>query len=141
MKIQFSPTSLRYWFDRNPIDVSFYLTMDATAPHGLTTRGSYTVPSNKKALITNVYARAYRSTVAAPIGLARMWFVKNLAGTPIYTMDCLSYDNTVKMLWDDNAAMNYLLVDGDTFTVQSVDGSTGGQVYYAFEVTITEFDK
>lgn len=140
MRIYLPTASTRSYYERNAVDKSINFQSPALAPHGVTTRANYTVPANRKALISNLYSRALRDTVAAPVGIVRVWFVKNIAGAAIYTIDSMSISNVLGLLWEHNVPMQYFLKAGDTVEFQTMDASTGGGVFYSVCAVITEFD-
>jgi len=56
------------YYDRDPVMVNQESSLAALAPHGSTTRFTYTVPSGKKAYMEVSYADVTVITAAAPAG-------------------------------------------------------------------------
>ncbi|SRR6266849_1198520 len=126
------------FYDRNPLEITALGFSGAnTAPHGGTTRGTYTVPTARKAQIMFVSKDMSRSAVAAPVGAALFRTVLGFAsGTGALQLE----GNVVGSAAHGESGMGSVLLAGKTTSMQTADGSTGGTIDYDGLTDILEFD-
>ena len=106
------------------------------APHELTTRVSYTVPTGRKAEVTCSMNHVVRMTAAGTLGTAGSY---NSDPTTIITY-CSIYDNTPGVT--DKMVINKCVVRlaGDTISALSWDDSTGGTCLHMMGFEVMEYD-
>jgi len=126
---------LQPWYQTNFDTVT--ATYDGSAaPHGLTTRFTYTVPANRIAIIENTMIEALRLTAAGTLGTVDVYILAD----SVYIAKVFFYNNTVYSAGYENQAKQILLKAGETCVGKTSDGSTGGTVNYRMMVNILEFD-
>jgi hypothetical protein len=111
------------------------------APHTVTARWNYTVPSGKKAMIEFLHVRILRSTAASTAG-------KVTAAISITPSGASSNDVMVANILTNNVGDKDALVSGATLTLlagdkiaaNTSDASTGGTIDYVLACKATEFD-
>jgi len=123
------------WYDRNASQAGIAYGATNVAPHVITSRASYTVPSGKKAFITAVQLDVRRRVAATTLGtvLARL----NLAGGTGFV--ALHENNTVDSRRSIETSIGSILLAGQTIELQTQDISTGGAMDYTLSVVIVEF--
>ena len=129
------------WYDRKPTSNGDRWSAAALAPHGLTTRLTYTVPKGKIAMVEVMQARLERVDVAAPAGRPQAnWIVTPNGGLAIYLLHAFTRGNI--MGDGDGVAIGatLMLFEGDRLWANTVDDSTGGSMDYHLSYKITEFD-
>ncbi len=123
------------YYDRNPLGVGITDITFAVAPHVNTSRGSYTVPANRKAMVTGGNASAEGFTVATTAGaygasataagqLVKQYTLDNSVGGKVFVP--ISPGNVL------NAAQVATIFDEDL--------STGGSASFMKVVNLVEFD-
>jgi len=126
-------------YDRAPASVSKVYSAAGVAPHGETTRFTYTVPAGKLALVASVVASAVRVTAAAPVGYAFAAVKLNDGTVNAPIVIAAEIGNTV----DSDARMNgtpqLVALAGTVITGTTADGSTGGTFNYELGAIIYEF--
>src|SRR5574341_10171 len=122
--------------DRNSIARVQNYDATAVAPHGLTTRWTYTVPTGKKAAVRSLWVAFIRQAVAAPAG--EVWaIIGSGAGEPIWLFQ---NDNTAGATKSAAIGNAFELVAGETINGQTADASTGGNHRYSITAYLLEFD-
>jgi hypothetical protein len=125
-----------HYYDRNPAIQHVIYAATGVAPHGGTSRATYTVPSGKKAIVEAAHVAVTRQTAAAPVGLIS--FRLTIAGA-----------NLGSLYYMRNAVGDYeqltdltggLFPAGTAFDLDTTDASTGGTCAYHGGVKIMEFD-
>jgi len=124
------------WYDRNPLKHSDSYDSGSIAPHVLTIRMSYTVPTGKKAFLESCLAKAIRRTVATTEStvlsaikarghrLLLAWLMTNNVGDA---------DSQV-------IGQSVTLNAGEAVLGETLDQSTGGTCNYYLAIHATEFD-
>jgi len=129
------------WYDRNPVSRVDYYWGSGVAPHGVTTRLSYTVPSGKKAMVEVLVLKVRRNTAATTLGIARASLILTPSGgAPDNFMDACIVNNTVDVKDGWSIGASLALITGDLLEFTTYDGSTGGTCDYWLSYKITEFD-
>jgi hypothetical protein len=129
------------YFDRNPIDASLISLQPGLAPHGDANRVSYTVPSNRKALVAAIIHNVKRVTVAGTPGEYDAWVPLMTGGaTVVSRMHLREIANTANTYFRDRAAINEVKKAGDTIEIHDQDASVTGTVDFMTSVLVTEFD-
>jgi hypothetical protein len=125
------------YFDRNPTEITTFSNFQtAIAPHSLTTRVTYTVPTGRKAFIGALDFIMHRVTAAAPLGRRRISF-----GTTTFTpTHCMDWSNVVDAVTQLLTSLQAPFLAGDQIAVMTEDLSTGGTVDYIMAADIREFD-
>lgn len=127
--------------DRNATNKGHTYSTAGVAPHGATTRFSYTTPAGKKFRIETAQATVIRATAAAPVGqyLAVVLCVLVDANQPWFVY-AASLDNNVAARSYQNATGPIDLQATEQCITSTSDTSTGGTVNYTVAVKGTEYD-
>lgn len=127
--------------DRNPTSKGHTYQATGVAPHGATTRFSYTVPAGKKLVLEAAQNTALRATAAAPVGLYQsVALIVLIDANQPWLSYAWSLDNTVGARTAMNFAGPVSLLAGEQLITSTSDASTGGTVNYAAAVKGTEYD-
>jgi hypothetical protein len=116
--------------DRNSVNVASYFQLNATAPHGFTDRVTYTVPLNKRFLLTSFTCGITRESVAAPVATVLIALTYDIGGGDVLFCELPLTSNTV------GASIILPSIGGVSFAqavvlrVKTNDGSTGGTCSY-----------
>lgn len=127
--------------DRNHTNQTKYSNTGAIAPHGGTTRWTYTVAAGKKATIQDLLSSIIRSSAAAPVGAAFNEYDYTPSGGALAIVS-LRYMNTNGV--NDNTDIHLTNLGdmdaGDTLAALDADASTGGTVTFVKSAKIFEYD-
>jgi len=129
------------WYDRNPEPGWGVYFAAAVAPHALTTRWSYTVPTGKKTFLEAILCWLMRAGAAATVGrvYALIQYLEGGVSGP-YLAYASIRTNSVGDGDSGNLGQSIIMVAGDIIRCQTSDGSTGGAVDYNTGFKATEFD-
>ena len=112
-----------------------------SAPHGLTTRFTYTVPANRKCLIEFAGVLIDRGTAAAvPQAVQSNVIYTPNAGSPSATCTLLSYNNTAQLPTQLIVPLQCIMLTADNIKTQDADISTGGNCTESQWLKGTEYD-
>ncbi len=123
--------------DRNPLTIN-QLYSATVAPHGVTTRWTYTVPASRKAQMESVLARILRITAAAPVAYADADVAVGNVLSYIAIADLMT--NNVGDRISVNLGAAAFLQAGEFVVGRTQDASTGGTISYVASLKATEFD-
>ena len=123
------------YYDRNPLGVALTDINFQIAPHANTTRGSYTVPALRKAMVTGGNISAERFTVGAPVGA---YGASATGGGQIAKQ--YSLDNAVGGKVFVPVSSGGILNAAQVATIFDEDLSTGGTCSFMKVVNLVEFD-
>lgn len=113
----------------------------AVAPHGLTTRWTYTVPAGRFCIVELMRVFLLRETVAAPAAVAAALVTYTPSGGAAgFICNAQLLDNTVGAKEKENWGSELRLQAGDVLQGQTVDGSTGGTLRLHANFVGTEYD-
>lgn len=127
--------------DRNPVNKTNEVQTAAIAPHGTTTRWSYTVPVGKKAQIQTASCICVRVTVAAPVGETSAQLAYTPSGGAAVTLFEAHLDTNAALdVSVQNESQLGDMLAGDIITAQDFDTSTGGTVKFRESAKVYEFD-
>ena len=127
--------------DRNPTNKGATYGGANIAPHGTTSRFSYTVPAGKKAQLQMGQATILRITAAAPVGIYQaVVLVVHLDANQPWAAYAVSLDNNVGAKSQMNFAGPIDLVAGEQIITSTSDASTGGTVNYNVASSAVEYD-
>ncbi len=123
-------------YDRNPTAIEHGYSADAVAPHALTNRDTYTVPSNRKLLLAGITLALRRAVAATAEGQSKIDI--SVGGVLLYTawISSITVDNRQASELSGGAFVG----PGATILIQTKDLSTGGSVDYHVGWLGTEFD-
>jgi hypothetical protein len=128
------------WYDRTAETKTVSFLLNA-APHGVTERINYTVSAGKRARVGYILLSMQRVTAASPVGNYGWSLYLTPNGAAQQPLDVfLVSDNTARPTPTRLVLPEFDLVAGDNITIKTSDGSTGGLVYWAFVVQVTEYD-
>jgi len=129
------------WYDRNPAFAGVSYVGTGVAPHALTVRGTYTVPSGKKAFLEASYLNGRRQTVATTVGIVALSLWVTPSGGGAYRLAQITWkDNTVDYFKEETFAALGVLQTGDKVDICTSDASTGGTCEYLLCLKTTQFD-
>lgn len=129
------------YYDRTMVSRTSYYSSGAIAPHGITERWTYTVPTGKKAFVQSLLAVAQRITAAAPVSqYAALVTVTPNGGTLARVLLALLLTNNVGDSAREHYGASGALAAGDVLASSTVDLSTGGTVDYNLSAWYIEFD-
>jgi len=131
------------YYDRNPISQTINYDASAVAPHADTVRGTYTVPSGKKAYLETVWLHTLVATVAAPAGLKRTRILLVIATGGTSTLDdavLAAVENTAGNKEHVSYQGSLLMMVSDVLELHTEDGGTGGTVDHRMAAKFVEFD-
>lgn len=117
------------WYDRNPIARLSTYGASGVAPHALTTRWTYTVPTGKKYYCQFSTVAVLRVTAATVAALARAAIEYDLggAGSTVGSLNVAdTFSNAVDGGREFTAGSSGVFVAGDIVRGQTVDNSTDG---------------
>lgn len=128
------------YYDRQPVIQNFY-NNNAYAPHGVTNRVTYTVPTNKGAYIEFWSLTQVRQTAATTPGQSQIYFSYFGIQSGITNAPGYSQMNTNTLFAMDRVVGgNFgLMVTGDQVFLSDGDTSTGGTVAFIESLKVTEF--
>jgi len=124
------------WYDRNAINGTVFYLGTGVAPHSVTVRATYTVPTGKKALIGAICLQFLRVTAAGTVGQIHAYFDIG----PGLGLTGQMLDNNVGAHLEREVNMNSVLLEGEGLGLSTLDLSTGGTVNYGLSAAIMEFD-
>jgi hypothetical protein len=126
--------------DRNFTDVSLLYGVDAVAPHGQTTRDTYTVPAGKRAVIAAALVSVQRAT-APGSGIARFQADVIIFADEITTLLVAKLINNTQGAHTEMAmGLSVSLDEGTIVQLRTFDDSVDGTVDYLLSAHILEFD-
>jgi len=135
------PSDRGNYYDRNPSIKTVDYEASGVAPAAETVRGTYTVPSGRKAYVESTYVRIYRESVAsAPRPSELMIFYIPSGGTKIKLGDAVQNANGLYDPMIFAGAQLALLLPGDAVEVHTWDQSTGGTYNFNGAIKLCEFD-
>ena len=137
----YSRTIRPFWYDRYPSSpVESYIKFNV-APHGLTSRWTYTVPPGRRAFIEILAVKVLRQTVADTVGIARADILIHITGVP--TPRILSAFICTNVAGDTDrgeVGHSVILNAGEWIKGETSDSSIGGTCAYLLTLKVTEFD-
>ena len=137
MRVSQAPSTRGFWHDRNPSDLqSTQFTGSAVAPHGATTRWTYTVPTARKAYLGSLMLRWRRVTVAAPVGQITINF--RIGGLQrALVQNTLNAVDSIEMV---PLVLNMSLTAANAIDSLSTDLGTGGTCDIHTALQAVEYD-
>jgi len=129
------------WYDRNPATRTVYYNGSGVAPHSYISRGSYTVPAGKKAVLELAFIQTYRLAAATTVAavIADIAFTPS-GGSAQLLQQLWHMDNTLYVVRDKTVPMSICMQVGDRIDIDTGDGSTGGTNSYIMLLKLTEFN-
>ncbi len=141
MRIYTTPRTTAAPYDRNPTTKAINGGTFASAPHGLTQRWIYTVPANRKFVMTAWFLRQHRDTVAAPASELRASIEVSPLGAGFFPIqDLETIQNAIADHQESNVSGAVHLVATDVLRGTDSDISTGGTTTQNTGHIGTEFD-
>lgn len=127
-------------WDRNAT-VPFALSTSqvAIAPHAATQRWTYTVPSNRKALIMSAHAMSYRITVATTVGQVQ-GLVARPSTTYTYIAEANYLNNAIGAQDRSDIGSGMVMLASDQLIGQDFDTSAAGTCSFEESAGVLEFD-
>jgi len=127
------------FIDRSPStkDQSFSGTL---APHSLTVRWQYTVPSNRSAAIGVAECYVLRATVATVSSTVND-MIRTNSGVTIIINDARMISNNIGDKEGFVIPISYFIYSGGFINGTTADVSTGGTAYHFVAISIIELDK
>lgn len=140
MKVLYPTNPTTQYYGRNATYLNGGYGAFAVAPHADTQRFLYTVPANRRAVITSASIHIIRITAAAPLGYAVMYIPANIHSVTVYVAVAEINSNGVGDKGQDEIGGLVWLTAGDTAEIRTSDSSTGGTISYRGSFTLVEFD-
>lgn len=130
-------------WDRNPntLNPGNQYNAQAVAPHGATTRWTYTVPSNFRTMVSSIFAQFMRITAAAPVGRLSagvQYTASGGAGEFMLRGVCLT--NVIGDKDSQSWHGDMVMLAGDNLLGTTSDAGTGGTVDYTVSWQGVEFN-
>lgn len=128
--------------DRNPINTALAYSASGVAPHGVTVRATYTVPTGRKARVEDTEVFAFRDSVATTAGQQHAYFGLTPSGGSLTNFRrIITLGNVVATTFDRaNGYSGMLLKAADAITITTSDASTAGSYTYDIGAKYTEGD-
>lgn len=123
------------WYDRNPSTQNIYYTGSGVAPHGMTSRASYTVPTGKKAFVGGAVGDILRRAAAGTV--SEVYAFYSIGGVNLMAIS--HFNNTAGHAERGAGLTSSVALAGTTLAISTIDGSTGGTMNYYLSVAIMEF--
>jgi hypothetical protein len=128
-------------YDRNPVQKQVSYAAAGVAPHSATSRATYTVTTGKKAIVTRCRVSLIRATASTTAGKASIYVTYAPSGGTSGNIALAQHLVTTQGAADrDTIDGVHVMGAGDTLTIYTADGSTGGTVDYDAYITVLEFD-
>ena len=109
--------------------------------HVLTTKSTYTVPANKRAILLSTTCQIHNETAPTAIGGASLEFTATLDGIGSGFINGVQLRSSDLSICPVSAVVHNLPMEvGDSVKVDSNNGNTGGLVAFRGSATILEFD-
>ena len=141
MDVNSTPAYRSAPYDRTPLSGAIGYVAAAIAPHAFVERASYTVPANRKAVVTAASLTAMRQTVAGTSGLVGVeLIITPSGGSSVRAFYIPLLSNTAGDYASKEIPVNIYLVEGDEIAIYTNDVSTTGTIHYAAGIMYTEFD-
>lgn len=128
------------YYDRSPTITGFAALQAAIGPHASTDRGTYTVPSNRKAFVESVIAATIRETAAGTAGRRSSdVYIANGVTQPFVAL-AESLGNTVADNITVNVAGAGTMLAGHVIHSEDGDLSVSGTADYRHGFKVVEYD-
>lgn len=129
------------YYDRNQVERNASYAASGVAPHGKTTRWTYTVPAGRKAFIEVMNATFFRLTAAgaASIVAAEIEEIPNGGVTADIAIPA-TIDNTIGVQQRVQASSQFAMSAGAQLIGSTVDASTTGSINYNLAFHGNEYD-
>jgi len=109
-------------------------------PHGTTVRGSYTVPANRKTLVSSISMELFReSTTAANARYQARVKYTPFGGVASNLMLMKSYNRLINFVLFGSISPSFVMYPGDVISIDTIDESAAGTVDYQSYCILTEF--
>ena len=136
MRVGFPGGPRLEWYDRNPGTGVLIYSDAGVAPHTITVRATYTVPTGKKAWLSMITQSILRATAATTEGKVTTWIF--IAGSAASFL--LHLDNTEGAKEHAITAAVAAVQSGQVVEIQTEDAGIGGTMDYLVAILYTEFD-
>lgn len=129
-------------FDRTWVDVGVLAANTGpVAPHGSTSRWSFTCPSNKRATVGFAQVWWYRNTAAAPVGeISDKVFYTPSGGTIRVVLEAVSIKNAIGDEAHAEMGAQLTLQSGDVLSGFTYDLGTGGTSTFRVTAQVNQYD-
>ena len=136
MRVGFPGGPRLEWYDRNPSTDVLVYSASGVAPHAVTVRATYTVPTGKKAWLSLITQSIFRATAATVVGKVTTWIW--IAGAPASFL--LHQDNTEAAKEHAITSAVAAVQSGQVVEIRTQDAGEGGTMDYVLSILYTEFD-
>lgn len=129
------------WYDRKIKNINLNYDSGALAPHGATTRWTYTVPEGRKAFLEMLQLDMIRFDAATLTDQAfiTIWYTP-LNSTPQAILRLRHADKTAYSKTNLQIGQAITLSNGDLITCQTTDFNSDGTMIFFANAKLTEFD-
>ena len=123
------------WYDRSPSNENIDYGASSVAPHSLTERASYTVPTGKKAFVSGAYGDVMRRSAAGTLGEAYAFFT-----VAAVVLMAIGHNNNSEGHTERGSGLaSSVVLTGTKISIETIDESTGGTMNYYLSISIMEF--
>lgn len=141
MRVFNNGTSRPAWYDRGPLEIAKYYFAQAVAPHGVTTRWTYTVPAARKCLVELTQVTEMRDVAAGVAGTTNGFIRVVTAGAVTLDFAFTVFQNVNVDTYRQCAmAPQAVMLATSVVSGSTIDSSTGGSVTYNIAMKGTEYD-
>ncbi len=140
MNIQYPTGETRQFYERNSLSRMNAFLLTGVAPHILTVRSTYTVPPNRRAVLTSGWIKQFRATAAAPVGFMQSGLYASINGVVSQVLEIDNIDNAIGPRYIVSSPFQVWLNAADIITLRTRDTSTGGTMDFSGSFSYMEFD-
>lgn len=127
--------------ERSPTTITRSYSVASVAPHGATSRWTYTVPAGKLALVSALLTHVARDGATSTPGIAQ-GYIQLVAsgGSGVYVLLGSIISGTLGVQDHMALGQSLWLRAGDNMQGVTSDGSTGGTMFYILSMAAIEFN-
>ncbi len=140
MNVLYPTGSRNEFLDRNPAAVNLLYQAFVVTPTGETTRATYTVPANRRAIMTFFHASILRVNVATTAGDVWLALRQTIAAVDYIMAMGQFNENVVGKWYHFHQNLDCYLFPGDVIKLTEQDASTGGNCTFHGTAKFIEFD-
>ena len=136
MKVGFPGGPRLEWYDRNPQPIEQAYWAEDLAPHTITERFSYTVPTGKRFFLENARVKVVRTAAATAVDR----IIAAVQARAIEIVEVDLHKNQVGDSDGENVGRSVIMLAGEVLRAVTYDDSTGGTADYRMMAHGIEFD-
>jgi hypothetical protein len=128
------------YYDRNATGINLLFDSGGIAPHGTTVRATTTIASGKKALVEQQFLYMVREFTPVSLGMAMSTIYVTIGGTSTALGRASIISFTANTINTTLIGSQTTLYAGETYRLETLDGSSGGSILYTIAMKGTLFD-